>query len=323
MRGLFHGLLVGLVVLATPAPAQEVEETLPLTEEFPDLLEELADSPGGAPPLSFEDQLYQLINERRSDCLNASCACAGNLPPMKRARILHLSSEFHSENMANRDFFMHCDPDTGTSSADRAEDFGWTGWTSFAENIAAGYSSPSAAVAGWMASEGHCNAIVSSRREIGAGYQLQSGDANNVRQSANGQCPPTSTAGPWTRYWTLNFSTRTAVYPLVIEREQFLTSSATVDLYLYDGGGSNKQMRFSNDGETWSSLTAYNANSVWTVPTGDGVKIVYSQFQSSSGTKRACDRIWLDGSGSTSDTIFREGFECGDSFVDLWDSVGF
>lgn len=313
-------VLVGLG--AAPAAAQFADEPPPLIDDSLGVFEALAEAPTGAPSPSFEDQLYQIINERRMDCAGANCTCAGNLPPMKRARILHLSSEFHSENMAIRNFFMHCDPDTGTSSWDRAEDFGWTGWTTFAENIAAGYNDPAAVMAGWMGSGGHCLAIASTRREVGAGFYQQIGDTGNVRQSATGQCPvQTSSNGPWTEYWTLNLSSRSAFYPLVIERERHTTSSTTIDLYLYDGGGSNKLMRFSDDGESWSSLTSYSASSVWVVPSGDGVKIIYSEFQSSTGTKRACDRIWLDSSGSTSDTIFRESFECGAESLGLWDSA--
>lgn len=80
-------------------------------------------------------------------------------------------------------------------------------------------------------------------------------------------------------------------------------------------------MRFSDDGETWSSLVAYAAESVWPLSAGDGVKVVYSEFQSSSGTFRSCDRILLETGGADSPQIFRESFECGDPGLGLWDAV--
>lgn len=317
------GCLLTLVLLGGGGlSAMGSEDPPPLMDDSLGAQEALLESPAGAPSPSFEDQLYQIINERRADCAGAACACTPNRPPMKQTRILQLSSDLHSENMAVRNFFMHCDPDTGSSPSSRAQGFGWPTIASVSENIAAGYSDPAAVMVGWMGSGGHCASIVGGQREVGAGYYLQSGDTGNVRQSATGGCPPTtSNNGPWSRYWTLNFSSRSTFFPLVIERELYATSSLIVDLYLYDGGGSSRQMRFSDDGEIWSPFTPYLADSVWVLPPGDGVKVVYSEFSSSSGTKRACDRIWVDGSGTTSATIFRESFECGAESLGLWDEV--
>jgi uncharacterized protein YkwD len=54
--------------------------------------------------------------------------------------------------------------------ADRIGQAGYTGWTALGENIAAGYPTPEAVVAGWMASPGHrANILSPNYAEIGVG----------------------------------------------------------------------------------------------------------------------------------------------------------
>jgi len=60
----------------------------------------------------------------------------------------------HSRAMANDNFFAHRDLD-GDLPADRARSAGYRG-RQIGENIAAGQASPSKAMAGWLASPGHC-----------------------------------------------------------------------------------------------------------------------------------------------------------------------
>jgi uncharacterized protein YkwD len=88
--------------------------------------------PLGSP--SFEERVLELVNEERWN--------NGQLPPLKGSAQLHDAADGHSINMAIRDFFAHCDLDTKTSPWDRMEAAGYTGWSSAAENIAAGYSTP-------------------------------------------------------------------------------------------------------------------------------------------------------------------------------------
>jgi uncharacterized protein YkwD len=330
--------LAALAPLAAQGPA-ELPQAGPLGNEEEALLEALSEQPEAtttAPAASFEDQLIDLVNQDRQDCANASFFCVANAgacgltvcasprPPLKRAQLLSVASEGHSTNMGVRNFHMHCDPDTGSGPGTRATATGWP-TSSVGENIAAGYQTPTAVMStanGWMADCGHCANILSAgSREIGLGYSFDAaeiGPPGNVRQSANGQCPVTSSAnGPYFHYWTQDFSSRTGVYPLVIEREKYLVTTTSVALYLYQPTGSGLQMKFSNDGETWSAPVAYSAASSWVLTAGDGVKSVYSEVTGSSGAFRACDRIWLDATGTVSDTIFVDSFECGG--VDLWD----
>jgi uncharacterized protein YkwD len=290
-----------------------------------------------APPPTFEDQLIELVNQARQNCSDTSFYCVSHAvaceytvcssprPPLRRARVLSLASEGHSTAMGVRNFHMHCDPDTGTLPGNRALAVGWP-TASVGENIAAGYGSPAAVMStsnGWMSDCGHCANILSAgSREIGLGFSFDAADQSpgNVRLSPTGLCPATSSNnGPYFNYWTQDFSSRPGVYPLVIEREAYLVDTANVGLYQYQPTGTGLQMRFSNDGVTWSSPVSFSTSSAWTLTTGDGPKTVYSEVTGSAGSFRACDRIWLDGSGSASDTIFGESFECGGDSLDLWD----
>jgi uncharacterized protein YkwD len=91
------------------------------------------------------------------------------LEPLVLSRQLTDAAQNYSQVLASGTCFEHtCGavPDFG----DRLREAGYTGWTGIAENIAAGYPSPDAVVAGWMASPGHRANILSPKyREIGVG----------------------------------------------------------------------------------------------------------------------------------------------------------
>jgi uncharacterized protein YkwD len=71
--------------------------------------------------------------------------------------------------MVTNDFFGHTGSD-GSSPGDRISRQGYS-WTTFAENVGAGYASPAAVVQGWMNSSGHrANILNSSVRHIGVGF---------------------------------------------------------------------------------------------------------------------------------------------------------
>lgn len=72
----------------------------------------------------------------------------------------------HSDDMVARDFFSHTGSD-GRDAGDRATAAGYV-WSSWGENIAAGYGSAAAVMAGWMASPGHCaNIMAPSFQHVG------------------------------------------------------------------------------------------------------------------------------------------------------------
>jgi len=234
---------------------------------------------------SFEQQVVELVNQERWTYNNLQ------LPPLKQVDELHTAAETHTSNMTTRDFFMHCDPDTGSTPGSRALAAGY-GSSYVSENIAAGYPTPSAVVAGWMGSSGHrANILSTTWREIGVGYVYQSSDQPNVRQSATGNCPWSYTSGPWYRYWTQNFGYRQ--FPVVIDREAYETTTTSVDLYVY-GEGWAQQMRFSNDGSTWTAWETYTPNRSWTLSTGNGTKTVYAQVRNGTMVYLASDTILLN-----------------------------
>jgi uncharacterized protein YkwD len=238
---------------------------------------------------TFEDRVIEQVNLER---LNN-----GGLPPLKHNALLDTSSETHSLNMGDRDFFAHCDPDTGTLPWDRMSAAGYQ-WSFAGENIAVGYGTPEQVMTGWMNSTGHRNNILStSYREMGVGYYYQGTDSAGVRTDSNGDCVADgSSTYPYFHYWTQNFGSRAAVYPVVINREAYATADPLVELYVY-GAGWATQMRLRNENGSWGAwlpFSAYVPN--WQLSTGSGVKEVLVEIQNGSGTVLgASDTIILEG----------------------------
>lgn len=311
-------------LLAAGAGGQQLSLPTPLAVEPDELVSSRlddADSPL-APVATFEEQVAELVNVERWN--------NGQLPPFKLQSNLIACAEEHSQSMAIHDYFSHRDFfDACSTLTTRLANAGYGGWTSAAENIAAGYSTPAAVMAGWMASSGHrANILSAARRDFGVGYFLQSPDAANVAVDLNSDCDcidagsgETCAGSGYSHYWTQVFGARggTTGYPMVIEREAFSVASRGVDLYLYQPPGSGLQMRFANETGAFSAPVAF-ANDVagWQLSAGDGLKTVIAEVTSGSTTYRTCDHVWLDGSGNTS-FLFADGFECdGDA---AWSAV--
>jgi uncharacterized protein YkwD len=97
-------------------------------------------------------------NAARSQAQN--CGLYGVLPPVKpvaRNAQLERAAQDYAELMARHTHFGHTGPDGSTPST-RARAAGYK--TGAGENIAAGYRSASAAVAGWIESDGHCQNLM-------------------------------------------------------------------------------------------------------------------------------------------------------------------
>lgn len=264
----------------------------------------LADYPHPAPllaaksALSFEDRVMELINEER--WIN------GQLPPLKRNALLDAAAELHSGSMASRNFFAHCDLDTGTYPWDRAALQGYSGLVG--ENIAVGSASPEAAVNLWMGSPGHRAAILSTGfREVGVGYAFDPGDAAGVRENFVGTCVQLGTGGPWSHYWTLNFGEAPYGYPVVIDREAPSTESRNVQLYVY-GGALFPEMRIRNESGSFTPWQPHAEVVSWTLSPGNGVKTVIVEMRSSFSIT-ASDTIVLG--GVPPPEVFADGFESG------------
>ncbi len=301
--------LIGLLTFSGWAAAWDL--TCPLDETFPPAIgitpqdpPEWAVPDGGDP--SFEDRLIELVNQERWT--------NGQLPPLKRVDLLDTSSEIHSANMAGRNFVMHCDPDTGTWPWDRMVAAGYN-YSSAAENIAWGYPDPEAVIAGWMASSGHrANILSSSYRELGNGYFNENGDTGNVRRTTTSSCTPNVfNEGPFFRYWTQNFGRRDSVYPVVINREAWVTESRDVDLYLYGGWS---ELRLRNESGAWTDWQPFAADTPWQLSPGNGTKTVTAEMRSGATVVSATDTIILEG---YSEIVFIDGFESGNTSA--WSAV--
>ena len=211
-----------------------------------------------APPKTYEDDVMERVNQERWN--------NGNLAPMKREiPMLDLASEWHCEDMGNGNFFTHNslnDPSksdilhwfSGETPWTRMNDVGYF-WNGAAENVAAGYSSPSAVMSGWMNSSGHKANILSGNRELGIGYVYIGGSV-------------------WGHYWTQDFGTRSSVYPMVINREAYETFSTTVNLYLYKSGATT-HFRFSQDGTSWDVPVAAATDMTYIISSENGLRTLY------------------------------------------------
>lgn len=121
----------------------------------------------------FENDVLTLVNQKRA----AGATCGGvakpPVPLLTTDSKLRCAARFHSKDMSTKNFFSHTGSN-GSNFATRINNAGYA-WTSAGENIAAGQTTPSAVVAGWMTSSGHCNNIMNSAyKHLGVGYSYSS-----------------------------------------------------------------------------------------------------------------------------------------------------
>jgi uncharacterized protein YkwD len=128
----------------------------------------------------FAQRVVELTNVERRNA---------GLPALVVNWQLQDAAQAYSEVLATSDGFDHtCGP--VPDFADRDDQAGYSDWTALGENIAAGYPTPDAVVAGWMASPGHrANILSTDFAEIGVG--VVSGE------------------GALGTYWTEEFGART------------------------------------------------------------------------------------------------------------------
>ena len=123
--------------------------------------------------------VLRLVNDARGRtrvCGDRSFAPA---PPLAWSDQLAQASLVHSRDMAQRNYFDHLEPG-GASVAERATKTGYR-WRVVGENIAAGQGSAKQVVAGWLASPGHCQNIMSREfAEMGAAYAVNPHSAMEI-----------------------------------------------------------------------------------------------------------------------------------------------
>jgi uncharacterized protein YkwD len=137
-----------------------------------------------AGPQDVAQSFLAIINQYRSQsgqCFDLA-ANAWTSWPAGAARNLVLSPElnaaavYHSQFMADHDCFAHVCPGEADVRT-RIEQFGYTGWTSYGENIykaTQGLETPEAAFEAWRNSPGHNkNMLTCQFEEIGVGRGLR------------------------------------------------------------------------------------------------------------------------------------------------------
>jgi uncharacterized protein YkwD len=144
MRGVFAALSLVVVALLLPMHA-----ALAAPEQ----------APSNAP---------SPVVARVLDLTNAERTKVG-AAPLTLSVELTVAAQSYSAVLASSDCFEHtCGP--MPDFADRDTAAGYVGWTAIGENLAGGYTTPEAVVAGWMASPGHrANILSASFTEIGVG----------------------------------------------------------------------------------------------------------------------------------------------------------
>lgn len=162
---------------APPSPAPPVATAVPPVATQP---------PAAADPATaFENEVFRLTNEQRA----RGAVCGGQampaVPPVAFHPALQVASRGHSQDMASRGYFDHDTPE-GKQPYQRAQAAGYP--TPYVgENIGSGYQDAASAMAGWMASTGHCRNIMKGDYAfLGVGYAYTS-------------------SGAYHHYWTQNF----------------------------------------------------------------------------------------------------------------------
>lgn len=134
---------------------------------------------------AFENEVFRLTNEQRA----RGGVCGGQtmppVPPVAYHASLQVAARRHSQDMATRGYFEHDTPE-GKRPHQRAMEAGFPS-SYVGENIGSGYTDAAKAMAGWMASTGHCrNIMKADYRFLGVGYGY-------------------TTSGDYHHYWTQNF----------------------------------------------------------------------------------------------------------------------
>lgn len=155
---------------ATPKPTRTTSEPTPTPSHTATPKPTATTRPSGGSAA----QVLALTNQERA---KAGCG------PLRTNSALTKAAQAHASDMVDQHYFAHDSLD-GRSPFDRMKAAGFKGGA-MAENIAVGYSSPSAVVTGWMNSQGHrANILNCTYTMIGIGYD-------------SGQVKPDWGSGSW------------------------------------------------------------------------------------------------------------------------------
>jgi len=116
---------------------------------------------------ALQQELLDAHNQARATGRQCGNTFMPAVAPLTWNCTLGKAAENHSNDMASNDFMSHTGSD-GLSPFDRMANLGYN-YQAAGENVAAGYSSVSSVMSGWLSSSGHCQNIMSSSfTEMGA-----------------------------------------------------------------------------------------------------------------------------------------------------------
>jgi uncharacterized protein YkwD len=133
----------------------------------------------------FSAEVLQRVNARRAS--GVSCGSRGLYPSAVALRwsgLLTDAARTHSQDMAANNYFAHASQD-GRSPGDRISAAGYD-WSTYGENIAAGYATVQMVVDAWFASDGHC-------------ANLMNGDFRDIGVA----CVPGNGSSTYSNYWSM------------------------------------------------------------------------------------------------------------------------
>lgn len=125
--------------------------------------------PQHSTPSLKEAELLALVNEVRASSRMCGGVRYAAAPALKWHDALQKSATHHAEDMAKHGYFEHQDRD-GNIAPVRARRAGYPS-SYVGENLGAGYTTASLAMAGWLASTSHCQNIMNPNyTHVGIGY---------------------------------------------------------------------------------------------------------------------------------------------------------
>jgi uncharacterized protein YkwD len=175
----------------------------------------------------LEDQVLPLLNQQRMNGATCGTTAYPAVPALVSNPQLRQAARLHSKDMVDNSYFSHTSPD-GTYIFQRIYDAGYSAWSTD-ENIAGDYKTAAEVVAAWMASPGHCAAIMSVT------YSFIPYQSNFTGASEVGVGYATSAAGG---DWTLDFGWRApATTPVTASCAITPATVAASASYTVDGSG--------------------------------------------------------------------------------------
>lgn len=142
--------------------------------------------PAAPPPsLAFPDwrdagqAILDGVNAARAEGRDCGAQRYAPAPPLRWNAMLGAAARAHSQDMAEQRYFSHVAKDDSLVGA-RSQREGYA-WQRIGENISFGQNTPQDALAGWLASPGHCANIMNPDfREMGAAYGMTAEQRSGV-----------------------------------------------------------------------------------------------------------------------------------------------